>query len=127
MAGEVTREELNALIKGINGDFEDIKVSLRDLNSTMNRRFDTLDAKMETERKEGLESHRRIHKRVDGVSDSLAVEMAGVGREFTAVRVDTTRELSDFKKKHMDKNTAAIIVVLSSASVGLLIAFLSRL
>ena len=67
MAGEVTREELNALIKGINGDFEDIKVSLRDLNSTMNRRFDTLDAKMETERKEGLESHRRIHKRIDEV------------------------------------------------------------
>ena len=35
----VSRDEFAMYVKGVNGDLDDIKVGLRDLTDTMNRRF----------------------------------------------------------------------------------------
>ena len=103
----VSKDTLEALVKGINGDLTDLKVGLRDLTDTMNRRFDALDAKMLQERTEGREAHQRLHDRVDTTNTCLAAEMVGVGEALGEVRAG-----------HISKSMAIFIAFLSSLTLA---------
>lgn len=112
----VSKAEFAMYIKGVNGDLSDIKVAVATLTDGMNRRFDALDAKFETERQVGREGNQRIHKRIDGVNKNLAGEVAGISKAVAKVR-----------EGHWSRSTAAIVAVLSAACTGLLVAFITKL
>jgi len=123
MAGEddkVSKSEFRMYAKGINGDLSDIKTAVAKMDDKMDRHFDALDLKFEAERKEGREAHQRLHGRIDGVNESLVVEMAGVGTEFGTVKAGIAEELKDVRGGHVSKAMAGFIAFLSSLSLALL-------
>ena len=127
MPGEVTREELNIYMDGVNGDLEDIKKAVAKLDDTMNRRFDALDAKFETERKEGLGSHRRIHERVDATNLSLAAEMVGVSDTIDDVKEGFGKALGKVKEEHMSKGIAYFLTFITALALSAITAFVTLL
>jgi len=90
----VTEQEFRMYVKGVNGSLERIERQLVTLNDKLDRRLDDVDDKIETERKESLQSHRRLHKRIDDAE----------------------------KNKGISKLTVLFITVVSSALVGVVVA-----
>ena len=123
----VSKDTLEALVKGINGDLTDLKVGLRDLTDTMNRRFDALDAKMLQERTEGREAHQRLHDRVDTTNTCLAAEMVGVGEAMNTVKDGIDSEMKDIRKGHVSKATAAVWTLLTAVALSAITAFVTLL
>ena len=134
MAEGPTREEHNYLVKTINGNLDRIDHSIELLAENVNRRFDSLDTKIEQERKVGREAHQRIHERVDGINESLTVECVEIGRLITkdkkdtddnveALKSDIDKKINKIKEGHISKNLALFIGFLSSltlASIGIM-------
>lgn len=87
----VTRSEFEIYAKAVNGSLARIEGQLLSIDDKLDRCFENLTNKIENERNCSLESHRRIHNRIEQV-----------------------------EKNKVSKITAILITCLSSITVGLI-------